>query len=69
MIETVARRLGEAQLPAMAEAPPWERKPPRKKAPRKLTAEQIAEARQRAQKAGRRYPNLVDNMAVLRKKT
>ena len=52
----------------MAEAPPWKKKPPRKKAPRKLTAEQIAEARQRAEKAGRRYPNLVDNMAVARKK-
>ena len=28
----------------------------------KLSAEQIAMARERARKAGRRYPNLVDNM-------
>jgi hypothetical protein len=28
----------------------------------KLSPEQIAAARERAEKAGRRYPNLVDNM-------
>ena len=50
---------------------PWKEPNPRKAAgtsPRKLTAAQRAEARARARKAGRKYPNLVDNMAVLRKK-
>lgn len=32
----------------------------------KLTPEEIAMARERAEKAGRRYPNLVDNMAILK---
>jgi transposase len=35
---------------------------PKDKAKVKLTPEQIAMARERAEKAGRRYPNLVDNM-------
>lgn len=44
---------------------PWKTKNPVKKANRtKLTEEQKDEARERAKKAGRRYPNLVDNMAV-----
>lgn len=33
----------------------------------KLTEAQIAEARERAEKAGRRYPNLIDNMFVAKK--
>jgi hypothetical protein len=41
--------------------PPWKRKrPPGKRQP--LTTVQIAAARERAAQAGRRYPNLVDNM-------
>lgn len=44
-----------------ARAPPWEKKRPQKPAMR-LTAEQKAAARRRAEQAGRRYPNLVDNM-------
>jgi hypothetical protein len=49
---------------------PWRRSNPKKKAgkSKKLTGEQKAEARARARKAGRPYPNLVDNMAVARKK-
>ena len=48
--------------------PPWERKKPaRKTAPKKLTSAQKAEAKARAKKAGRKYPNLVDNMAAARK--
>ena len=47
-------------------APPWKRKAPAKSKHTKLTPAQIAEARARAEKAGRRYPNLVDNMAVAR---
>jgi hypothetical protein len=49
----------------MATPPPWKRKKPREAAPQKMTADQIARARARAAAAGRRYPNLVDNMAIL----
>ena len=45
---------------------PWEHEAPKKKsAPKKhLSAAQKAEAKRRAKKAGRPYPNLVDNMHV-----
>lgn len=47
---------------------PWEKKNPKKgAAKKKLTEKQKDEARARAKKAGRPYPNLVDNMAVARK--
>ncbi len=47
---------------------PWKKKNPVKKANRtKLTEAQKDEAKARAKKAGRRYPNLVDNMAVAKK--
>ena len=50
----------------MAKPPPW--KTPKKKGKSfKLTPEQIAEARERAEGAGRRYPNLVDNMYIAKK--
>jgi hypothetical protein len=44
--------------------PPWKRSPAREPAARKLTPESIAWAKARARKAGRRYPNLIDNMAA-----
>ena len=45
----------------------WDKPNPKKKsAP--LTASQKAQAKARAKKAGRPYPNLVDNAAVRRKK-
>lgn len=50
---------------AKSRKPPWKKKNPRKKAGRKsvkLSAEQKDAARARARRAGRRYPNLVDNM-------
>ena len=44
---------------------PWEHKNPIKpSAATKLTPAQIEQARQRAEAAGRRYPNQVDNMFV-----
>ena len=46
--------------------PVWKKKNPKKKKSIKLTKEQIAEARERAAKAGRRYPNLIDNMYVVK---
>lgn len=54
---------------------PWNKPAPKKQASKKgdgggkskLTEAQIAEARERAEKAGRRYPNLIDNMFVAKK--
>ena len=48
--------------------PPWKRKNPRQRS-KPLSPKQRGEARARARSAGRKYPNLVDNMAVARKKT
>lgn len=45
--------------------PPWKRKPPPGKG-QPLTTGQIEAARTRAGEAGRRYPNLVDNMWAAR---
>ena len=42
--------------------PPWQKKKPAGTPKKKLTAEAKAAARARAEKAGRRYPNLIDNM-------
>jgi hypothetical protein len=49
---------------------PWKRSNPRKKkgTSKKLTPALKGEARARARSAGRPYPNLVDNMAVARKR-
>lgn len=45
---------------------PWKQPAPKKKPGGKMTPEQVAEARARAAAAGRPYPNLIDNMAVMR---
>jgi hypothetical protein len=44
--------------------PPWKKPNPKKKksASKKLTPAQKRAAKSSARKAGRRYPNLVDNM-------
>ena len=47
--------------------PPWKRSNTKQRSKR-LTQAQKGEARARARAAGRKYPNLVDNMAVARKK-
>ena len=47
--------------------PPWEKPTPQAATKTKLTPENIAWARAAAKKAGRRYPNLVDNMAAARR--
>lgn len=55
----------------MARAP-WKRANPRKragKATKHLTPAQKSAAKARARRAGRRYPNLVDNMRMAAKKT
>lgn len=41
--------------------PVWETKNPNKKSA-KMSAEKVAAAKARAKKAGRPYPNLIDNM-------
>jgi hypothetical protein len=48
-----------------AKKPVWERPNPKKKS-RPLTAAQKAQAKAAAKKAGRKYPNLVDNMRASR---
>ena len=51
----------------MPSKPPWKRpKPPSAKRPQTLTPAQKAAAKARADAAGRRYPNLVDNMWAMR---
>jgi hypothetical protein len=45
----------------------WDKKNP-KKTSKSLTPAQKAAAKAKAKKAGRPYPNLVDNAAVVRKK-
>lgn len=47
--------------------PPWDRPTPKSSNKTKLTPESIRWARAAAKKAGRRYPNLVDNMAAARR--
>ena len=55
---------------AAARRPPWKKSNPKKKAgaSRKLTSSQKASAKASARKAGRPYPNLVDNMRAASKK-
>jgi hypothetical protein len=47
--------------------PPWEKPKPPQSTKTKLTPESIAWARASAKQHGRRYPNLVDNMAAARR--
>ena len=51
----------------MKQKPVWEKPNPKKKSS-PLTPGQKAAAKARAKKAGRPYPNLIDNMAAGRKK-
>ncbi|MFT3692020.1 MAG: hypothetical protein QM831_02680 [Kofleriaceae bacterium] len=46
----------------------WNTKRPAGKPKTKLSPEQVALARARAEAAGRRYPNLVDNMWAAKQK-
>jgi hypothetical protein len=48
---------------------PWDRPAPKRAKHTKLSGKDKSEAKQRAKRAGRRYPNLVDNMFEARKKT
>jgi len=53
---------------AASKKPVWERPAP-KGPSKKLTPAQKASAKTRAKKAGRKYPNLVDNMNAAKKKS
>ncbi len=54
---------------AAPKTPPWKKPNPLKKSARTpLTPAQKQEAKARAEAAGRRYPNLIDNMAVAKRK-
>jgi ribosomal protein L15E len=46
---------------------PWKRSAPKKSHHTKLTAKSKAKARASAKRAGRKYPNLVDNMNAAKK--
>lgn len=50
------------------EKPIWEKRPAKLGKPEKLTTAKKASAKRMAKKAGRSYPNLVDNMRAARKK-
>jgi hypothetical protein len=50
-----------------ADAAPWDRDNPQGDKHQALSAKAKATAKRRAKKAGRPYPNLVDNMAAARK--
>ena len=47
--------------------PPWKKAAPKPAAHHKLSGAQKQKARQSAKRAGRPYPNLVDNMKVAKK--
>jgi len=48
--------------------PPWKRQRPKGQKRQRLTPSEKVDARAAAKKAGRPYPNLVDNMRVTRRK-
>lgn len=50
------------------EKPVWDKPAPEDDEPSEMSDKQVAAAKARAKRAGRAYPNLVDNMAVSRKK-
>ena len=50
----------------MTQTPPWKRPKPKSGTPHTLTEAQKTAARKRAKQAGRRYPNLIDNMWAAR---
>jgi hypothetical protein len=47
-------------------AAPWRKPKPKQSKKTKLTPRSIAKAKAAAKRAGRRYPNLVDNMRAAR---
>lgn len=66
----MAWRLHHVGMPtAKKKKPPWERPNPKaKKRTKSLTSAEKSKAKASAKHAGRRYPNLVDNMNAAKKK-
>ena len=62
----MATKKQDAKVGKVMKKEVWDKPNPNKKSD-KLTPEQKSEAKARAKKAGRPYPNLVDNMAVSKK--
>jgi hypothetical protein len=56
-------------MAANPKTPPWKRSPPSGRQKKTLSNSEKKRAQTVAKKAGRRYPNLVDNMRVAAKKT
>jgi hypothetical protein len=54
-------------MPAQTKAP-WKRRRPKGAKHTRLSPADKRQAKAKAKKAGRRYPNLVDNMRMARKK-
>jgi len=48
-------------------SPPWKKSAPKKGRHTKLTAKSRQKAKASAKRAGRKYPNLVDNMNAAKK--
>ena len=63
-----AQRLLELCMANAKRKPPWKRAAPKKAGHVHLSAKQKTAAKRRAKRAGRNYPNLVDNMREARKK-
>jgi len=57
-----AKRKSARKSAKRAQKAPWDRKAPRGSGHTRLTPAKKAAAKRRARKAGRPYPNLVDNM-------
>ena len=55
-------------MPKKSSKEPWEKPAPKNAKHTHLSASQKASAKRSAKKAGRPYPNLVDNMKVAKKK-
>lgn len=60
--------ISRASMGKQVAQPPWKKAPPKGNKPDKLTPQLKAGAKAAAAKAGRPYPNLVDNMRAARRR-
>lgn len=58
--------ISRASMSKQVSTPPWKRPAPKGTKPSKLTPQQKAGAKAAAKKAGRPWPNLIDNMRASR---
>ena len=58
--------ISRASMGKQVAQPPWKRPAPKGNKPSKLTPQQKSGAKAAAAKAGRPYPNLVDNLRAAR---